>query len=206
MPCHGSIPPYVARSLRICPEPSSYCIFALGLLALGWFVLGLKAGWSIAPGGRMLSPANSRRRPWRPDERAWRVRVVLFPVRRGTPDASGGREPCAFIARQESNARGSGRSDAWNRFRKRSWSPSIAELTTIREDQTFLRNLSHASAPTSRHAVSQPQSRRRAIATPNIPVGHGNRSLRRLAVSPPGTGCGGSAAACWGAQESAIVL
>ena len=115
----------------------------------------------------------------------------------------GGREPCAFIARQESNARGSGRSDAWNRFRKRSWSPSIAELTTIREDQTFLRNLSHASAPTSRHAVSQPQSRRRAIATPNIPVGHGNRSLRRLAVSPPGTGCGGPAAACWGAQESA---
>ena len=115
----------------------------------------------------------------------------------------GGCEPCAFIARQESNARGSGRSDAWNRFRKRSWSPSIAELTTIREDQTFLRNLSHASAPTSRHAVSQPQSRRRAIATPNIPVGHGNRSLRRLAVSPPGTGCGGPAAACWGAQESA---
>ena len=43
----------------------------------------------------------------------------------------------------------------------------------------------------------------RAIATPNILVGHGNRSVRRLAVSPPGTGCGGSAAACWGAQESA---
>lgn len=25
-------------------------IFALGILALGWFVLGLKTGWSIAPG------------------------------------------------------------------------------------------------------------------------------------------------------------
>ena len=25
-------------------------IFAVGIVALGWFVLGLKTGWSIAPG------------------------------------------------------------------------------------------------------------------------------------------------------------
>ena len=25
-------------------------VFATGVLALGWFILGLKTGWSIAPG------------------------------------------------------------------------------------------------------------------------------------------------------------
>jgi len=47
------------------------------------------------------------------------------------------------------------------------------------------------------------KSRRRAIATPNINVGHGNRSFRRLAVSHPGTTLRRLSRRMWGARESA---
>lgn len=60
-----------------------------------------------------------------------------------------------------------------------------------------------AGASAFRYPPTMPRVSDGRLPRPTCHVGHGNRFVRRLAVSPPGTGCGGSAAARWGAQESA---
>ena len=64
-------------------------IFAVGILALGWFVLGLKTGWSIAPVAGRRRPRILPRRPWR-SARPGRTATPVRPFER-TDDRRGPR-------------------------------------------------------------------------------------------------------------------